>query len=60
MSPAAKTKTRLGAHTPTSGGMVKRSLGYAQTIGADAIQIFASNQHLIRKPMKSFAPQLQS
>ena len=43
MSPAAKTKTRLGAHTPTSGGMVKRSLGYAQTIGADAIQIFASN-----------------
>ena len=34
---------RLGAHTPTSGGMAKRSIAYAQEIKAEAIQIFASN-----------------
>lgn len=34
---------RLGAHTPTSGGMAKRSIGYALEIGAEAIQVFASN-----------------
>jgi deoxyribonuclease-4 len=34
---------RLGAHTPTSGGMAKRSIAYAQEIGAEAIQVFASN-----------------
>lgn len=34
---------RLGAHTPTTGGMAKRSIAYAQEIGAQAIQVFASN-----------------
>lgn len=37
------TKPRIGAHTPTSGGMAKRSLGYAETIKAEVIQVFASN-----------------
>jgi len=36
-------KPRIGAHTPTSGGMAKRALGYAQTTGAEVIQVFASN-----------------
>ena len=34
---------RLGAHTPTSGGMAKRSIAYAQEVKAEAIQVFASN-----------------
>ena len=34
---------RIGAHTPTSGGMAKRSIGYAETIEAEAIQVFTSN-----------------
>jgi deoxyribonuclease IV len=34
---------RLGAHTPTSGGMAKRSIAYAQEVLAEAIQVFASN-----------------
>ena len=45
-APAAKSAPklpRIGAHTPTSGGMAKRSLGYAETIKAEAIQVFASN-----------------
>ena len=45
-APAAKSAQklpRIGAHTPTSGGMAKRSLGYAETIKAEAIQVFASN-----------------
>lgn len=36
-------KNRIGAHVPTSGGLVKRALGYAKTIEAETIQIFASN-----------------
>ncbi len=36
-------KPRIGAHAPTSGGMAKRALGYAQTTGAQVIQVFASN-----------------
>ena len=40
---AAQSKTRIGAHVPTSGGLVKRALGYAETIQAETIQIFASN-----------------
>ena len=36
-------RNRIGAHVPTSGGLVKRALGYAQTIEAETIQIFASN-----------------
>ena len=34
---------RIGAHVPTSGGMAKRSIEYATTIKAEAIQVFASN-----------------
>ncbi len=34
---------RIGAHVPTSGGMAKRSIAYAETIKAEAIQIFTSN-----------------
>lgn len=42
--PTPKVKRpRLGAHVPTSGGMAKRSIEYAQTINAEAIQVFASN-----------------
>ena len=37
------SRPRLGAHTPTSGGMAKRSIAYAQEIKAEAIQVFASN-----------------
>lgn len=33
----------IGAHVPTSGGMAKRSIEYAATIKAEAIQVFASN-----------------
>lgn len=40
---ATQVKNRIGAHVPTSGGLVKRALGYAQTIEAETIQIFASN-----------------
>lgn len=40
---AATKKPRLGAHVPTSGGMAKRSIEYATTIKAEAIQVFASN-----------------
>ncbi len=41
--PATVKKPRIGAHTPTTGGMAKRSIEYALTIGAEAIQVFASN-----------------
>jgi deoxyribonuclease-4 len=34
---------RIGAHTPTSGGMAKRSIAYAIETGAEVIQVFASN-----------------
>jgi deoxyribonuclease-4 len=40
---ATVKKPRIGAHTPTTGGMAKRSIEYARTIGAEAIQVFASN-----------------
>jgi deoxyribonuclease-4 len=33
----------IGAHVPTSGGMAKRSIAYAQAIEAEVIQVFASN-----------------
>lgn len=39
----AEIRNRIGAHVPTSGGLVKRALGYAKTIEAETIQIFASN-----------------
>jgi len=41
--PTPVKKPRIGAHTPTTGGMVKRSIAYAQEIGAEAIQVFASS-----------------
>ena len=34
---------RIGVHAPTSGGMAKRSIEYAITTQAEAIQVFASN-----------------
>jgi deoxyribonuclease-4 len=34
---------RIGAHTPTSGGMAKRSIEYARITEAEAIQVFTSN-----------------
>jgi len=34
---------RIGAHVPTSGGMATRSIEYALTIKAEAIQVFASS-----------------
>ena len=37
------TKPRIGVHAPTSGGMAKRSIEYALTTEAEAIQVFASN-----------------
>ena len=40
---AREVKNRIGAHVPTSGGLAKRALGYARTIEAETIQIFASN-----------------
>ncbi len=36
-------RPRIGAHVPTSGGMAKRSIAYAQAVKAEAIQVFASN-----------------
>lgn len=38
-----KTTPRIGAHTPTSGGMAKRAIAYAETTGAEVIQVFTSN-----------------
>jgi deoxyribonuclease-4 len=38
-----KNSPRIGAHVPTSGGMAKRSIEYALTIKAEAIQVFASS-----------------
>ena len=43
MSKAKIIGPRLGAHTPTSGGMAKRSIAYAELTGAEVIQVFASN-----------------
>jgi len=42
-SKKAVKKPRIGAHVPTTGGMAKRSIQYAQTIKAEAIQVFASS-----------------
>ena len=39
----SQKKPRIGAHTPTTGGMAKRSIAYALEIGAEAIQVFASS-----------------
>ncbi|MBC7463852.1 MAG: deoxyribonuclease IV [Actinobacteria bacterium] len=45
---------RIGAHVPTSGGMAKRSIAYAQTIAAEAIQVFASNPRGWAMPLANF------
>ena len=39
----AKGAVKIGAHVPTSGGMATRSIEYALTIKAEAIQVFASS-----------------
>jgi deoxyribonuclease-4 len=39
----AKGSVKIGAHVPTSGGMASRSIEYALTIKAEAIQVFASS-----------------
>lgn len=49
MSKPAK-KPRIGAHTPTTGGMAKRSIDYAKEIGAEAIQVFASSPRMWAMP----------
>jgi len=43
-------KPRIGAHTPTTGGMVKRSIEYAKTTGAEVIQVFASSPRMWAMP----------
>lgn len=43
MAKAKFNGPRIGAHTPTSGGMAKRSIAYAEETGAEVIQVFASN-----------------
>jgi deoxyribonuclease-4 len=48
--PKPGKKPRIGAHTPTTGGMAKRSIDYAQEIGAEAIQVFASSPRMWAMP----------
>ncbi len=45
-----KQRSRIGAHTPTTGGMAKRSIDYAQTTGAEVIQVFASSPRMWAMP----------
>ena len=45
-----KAKPRIGAHTPTTGGMAKRSIDYAVTTGAEVIQVFASSPRMWAMP----------
>ncbi len=33
----------IGAHVPTSGGLAKRGLAYAEAIGAECVQVFVTN-----------------
>mgnify|MGYP003349329219 CR=1 FL=1 len=55
----SKARIRLGAHTPTSGGMAKRSIAYAQEVKADAIQVFASNPRGWAMPEPNHAADLE-
>ena len=48
--PKESKKPRIGAHVPTTGGMAKRSIEYAQEIGASAIQVFASSPRMWAMP----------
>ena len=43
--PTPVKKPRIGAHTPTTGGMAKRSIAYAQEIGAEAIQVLKAAKY---------------
>lgn len=43
-------RSRIGAHTPTTGGMAKRSIEYAQTTGSEVIQVFASSPRMWAMP----------
>ena len=45
-----KPFSRIGAHTPTTGGMAKRSIEYAQVTGAEVIQVFASSPRMWAMP----------
>lgn len=45
-----KLLSRIGAHTPTTGGMAKRSIEYAKTTGAEVIQVFASSPRMWAMP----------
>ena len=45
-----KQRSRIGAHTPTTGGMAKRSIEYAKTTGAEVIQVFASSPRMWAMP----------
>ena len=45
-----KPLSRIGAHTPTTGGMAKRSIEYAQVTGAEVIQVFASSPRMWAMP----------
>ncbi|MDA2962209.1 MAG: deoxyribonuclease IV [Actinomycetota bacterium] len=45
-----KPLSRIGAHTPTTGGMAKRSIEYAKTTGAEVIQVFASSPRMWAMP----------
>ena len=45
-----KQFSRIGAHTPTTGGMAKRSIEYAKTTGAEVIQVFASSPRMWAMP----------
>lgn len=47
---SATKKPRIGAHTPTTGGMAKRSIAYAQEVGAEVIQVFASSPRMWAMP----------
>ena len=46
----SKARSRIGAHTPTTGGMSKRSIEYAKTTGAEVIQVFASSPRMWAMP----------
>ena len=39
----ARTPSPIGAHLQTAGGLVARGLGYADQVGAEAVQVFAAN-----------------
>ncbi|CAB4712766.1 unannotated protein [freshwater metagenome] len=43
-------RSRIGAHTPTTGGMAKRSIEYAKITGAEVIQVFASSPRMWAMP----------